>query len=371
MNSKIKVAIIGGGINSAVGKAHISAILLSNLYQITTVFFSRDKEINELSRDKYNLNESIICYELDDVILQKENYNAVIVLTPTDTHFEILIRLITENIHVICEKALVSTLDQANILKENLTKSNSKLYVIYNYLGYTMVKSLKKIIQEGELGQVHSIQVEMPQEGFARKQFDKPISIQSWRLDDGFIPTLSLDLGVHLHILIYYLLNIKPLNVFAIYNNNGNYKQIVSDVNALLTYENSIVCNMWFSKTAIGYLNGLKIRIFGSDASAEWVQIDPDKLIMSYADGSKTIIDKNNNLIQEFNLSEYDRFKPGHPTGFIEALSNYYIDIYSAYNGENINSQIEVFGIDESISGIEFLYLFSKSVIEGKMISFV
>ena len=370
MKSKIKAAILGGGINSAVGEAHVSALLLSNLYEITTVFFSRDSNVNELSRDKYNLTDCYICYNIEDLITQKKNYDVVIVLTPTDSHFEILMLLINQNIHIICEKALVSALGQAYDLKKALTNSTSQLYVIYNYLGYSMIKALKKIVQNGTLGEISNIQIEMPQEGFARKINNKPISIQPWRLEDGYIPTLSLDLGVHLHILIYYLLNIKPISVYAIYNCNGNYKQIVSDVNALVTYENSVVCNIWFSKIALGHLNGLKIRVFGNKASAEWVQVDPDKLYIANCLGEKQIIDKNNNIIQDLNMNHYERFKPGHPTGFVEALSNYYIDVYNSFLGSDVENNSEVFGIKESIEGIELFHLFSDSVLQGKMIKF-
>jgi predicted dehydrogenase len=370
MKSKLKLAIVGGGINSAVGEAHISALLLTNLYQITTVFFSRDFQLNELSRTKYNLTESYICFNIEDLIAQKKNYDFVIVLTPTDTHFEILMPLINENIHIICEKALVSSLGQAYDLKKALSNSTSKLFVIYNYLGYSMIKALKKIVNNGNLGEISNIQIEMPQEGFARVKNNKPISIQPWRLEDDFIPTLSLDLGVHLHILIHYLFDIKPENVFARYNFTGNYKQIVSDVNAIITYENSVVCNMWFSKIALGYLNGLKIRIFGALASAEWIQAEPDKLYIANSLGDKQIIDKNNNIIQDLNINHYERFKPGHPTGFVEALTNYYSDIWKSFKGFESCENKEVFGIEESIEGIELFNLFSESVRQGKMLNF-
>lgn len=370
MKTKIKAAILGGGINSAVGEAHVSALLLTNLYEITTGFFSRDKNVNELSREKYNLTDCYICFKIEDLIAQKKNYDVIIVLTPTDSHYEILLPLIEENIHIICEKALVSSIGQAYNLKNALTNSSSKLFVIYNYLGYSMIKALKKILNNGTLGEISTIQIEMPQEGFSRIKNNKPISIQQWRLEDDFIPTLSLDLGVHLHILIHYLFDIKPKNVFAVYNYAGNYKQIVSDVNAIITYENSVVCNLWYSKIALGYLNGLKIRVFGEKASAEWVQAEPDKLYIANSLGDKQILDKNNNIIQDLNLTQYERFKPGHPTGFVEALSNYYSDIWNAFKGFETSENKEVYGIEESIAGIEFFHLFSESVRKGIMLNF-
>jgi predicted dehydrogenase len=369
MKKKIKVAIIGGGINSAVGKAHISALLLSNLYEITGAIFSRDKKINTESKDFYNLSSINLYKDLTDLITNRSDFQFVIVLTPTHSHFSILSILIKQHINVICEKALVSTLNEGNEISKLLEKSTSKLYVIYNYLGYTMIKYLKGFIQKGELGKINSIQIEMPQEGFIRKNENKPIKIQSWRLEDSSIPTISLDLGVHLHILIRYLTNKKPQQVFAIYRNNGNYDKIIDDVNALIDFEDSMVCNMWFSKVALGYLNGLRIRIFGEKASVEWLQTKPDILHISYFNGTKMIFDKSNVILNDKEIERYSHFKPGHPSGFIEALSSYYIDIFDDFNG--LSTVQKVFGMNESLEGLIMLEAFSQSFSQSKKIQLI
>jgi predicted dehydrogenase len=369
MKKKIKVAIIGGGINSAVGKAHISALLLSNLYEITGAIFSRDEKINTESKDLYNLSSINLYKDLSDLITNRSDFQFVIVLTPTHTHFYILSVLIKQNINIICEKALVTSLEEGNEIDKLLQISTSKLYVIYNYLGYTMIKYLKGIIQKGELGKINSIHIEMPQEGFIRKNENKPIKIQSWRLEDSNIPTISLDLGVHLHILIHYLTNNKPQHVFATYRNNGNFENIIDDVNALIDYEDAMVCNMWYSKVALGYLNGLRIRLFGEKAGAEWLQSNPDILHVSYLNGNKMIVDKSNVILNDNELERYSHFKPGHPSGFIEALSSYYIDIFDDFNG--FSRIKKVFGMDESIEGLNMLEAFSKSFSQSKKIQLV
>ena len=369
MKKKIKVAIIGGGINSAVGKAHISALLLSNLYEITGAIFSRDENINTESKDFYNLTSINLYNDLNNLIINRSDFQFVIVLTPTHTHFSVLSVLICHNINIICEKALVSSLEEGNEISKLLQKSTSKLYVIYNYLGYTMIKYLKGIIQKGDIGKINSIHIEMPQEGFIKKIEDKPVNIQSWRLEDSSIPTISLDLGVHLHILIRYLTNKKPQQVFAIYRNNGNYDKITDDVNALIDFEDSMVCNMWYSKVALGYLNGLRIRLFGDKAGVEWLQTNPDILHISYLNGTKMIVDKSNVILNDKELERYNHFKPGHPSGFIEALSSYYIDIFDDFNG--FSPFQKVFGIDESIEGLIMLDAFSQSFSQSKKIQLI
>ena len=69
-----------------------------------------------------------------------------------------------------------------------------------------MLRELRQMIAEGRLGKLNLVQIEMPQEGFARlnKQGQKP-QPQAWRLRDGKVPTISLDLGAHLHQMVYFL----------------------------------------------------------------------------------------------------------------------------------------------------------------------
>ena len=58
----IKVGVIGGGINSAVGNAHFSAIRLSNNYDIVAAAFSRDKNINYETADKIGITQELFLF---------------------------------------------------------------------------------------------------------------------------------------------------------------------------------------------------------------------------------------------------------------------------------------------------------------------
>ena len=369
-NRKYKVAIIGGGSNSAVGSAHIAAILLTNRFEIVSACFSRNEQENELSKYKYNLTD-IKLYENVKFLAESESgkIDFAIILTPTDTHFEILKDLFENNIDVICEKALVSTIKEAREIKDLINLTGKKLFVIYNYLGYPMIKEIRQWINNEKLGRIKTIQIEMPQEGFLRKIDGDPVIPQNWRLVDLEIPTISLDLGVHLHILINYLTGAKPLEIIGLYNTLGNFKEVIDDVNALVKYSNDINCNMWFSKSALGHLNGLQIRIYGDQGSIFWLQTCPDEFKFSDVNGNKLTIQKSSPNVTIGNDSLYNKFKPGHPGGFVEALSNYYHDITEELSNPRIQSKKEAFGLSESVEGLKMFQALSKSFSQGKWIT--
>jgi predicted dehydrogenase len=360
----LKVGLIGGGVNSAVGNAHLAAIRLSNNFQILAASFSRDEKINNETGEKVGLLHDKIYSDYEKMIDENVDLlDFVIVLTPTDQHVEQVVYALNKNLNVICEKALTSTVSQAFNVKQVLDRSEAQLFVIYNYLGYPMVKELRSIIEKGEIGSIFSMQIEMPQEGFVKTTKGELVKPQSWRLyDNKLIPTLSLDLGVHLHSLILFITKLNPISVFAVSKSKGVFNEIITEINAIVECSKDVTCNMWYSKTSLGHRNGMKIRVYGSKGSVFWEQINPEYITFNGIDGERIILDRNSPRIEIANNNSYNLFKGGHPTGFIEALTNYYNDIHKAFINKRIDfSHQNVFGIEESIEGLKLFEAINKS----------
>ena len=366
-NLPLQIAFLGGAINSAVGYTHYIASSLDNRFKVVAGCFSRDVKLNEDTAQLYNISKSRTYNSLEELVYSEINkIDGLVILTPTDQHIDQVAYCISKGIPVICEKALATSSNEIISLKKTLEENSGFLKVIYNYLGYPMVRELRSLIQSGVLGNIHQVNVEMPQEGFIRKGIDGASPIpQKWRLRDGIIPTISLDLGVHLHMLIKYLTNEKPLEVVSTCISNGNFSEVIDNINCLIKYSNNIVCNMWYSKTSLGQRNGLRIRIFGNKGSAEWLQINPENLFLYDIHGDSKILDRGSAQICIANSRRYTRFKVGHPAGFIEAFANYYYDIADQLSyfqrNKKSNNSIECFGIEESLEGIILFEAISKS----------
>ena len=104
---------------------------------------------------------------------------------------------------------------------------SSFLRSISNYTGYPMVEELKAIVSSGTLGDLCHIHCEMPQETYLRVDSEgKPIKPQDWRLkDDNRVPTVSLDLGIHIFNLIDYITEERPLKVTSTTSNHGHLRE--------------------------------------------------------------------------------------------------------------------------------------------------
>lgn len=333
MTQPLKLGFIGGGLNSAVGYTHYTSSHLDGLFQLEAGCFSRNDSTNQATAARYGVAPSRTYNHWRALVAEEgAQLDAVVVLTPTPTHAEIVNELLAAGLAVICEKALATSAAECASIQRSVEANGGYLAVTYNYSGYPMFRELLSRCQAGELGHLQQIQVEMPQEGFLRRSpgTEQP-SPQAWRCVDYGVPTVSLDLGVHLHHLVDVLSGgLKPLRVTAIQNHFGLVADVVDNVNALVVYEQDLVVNAWYGKTALGRRNGLRIRVYGSEGSGEWLQCEPERLILAGGDGSLQLLDPGSAGLREASQPRYQRFKPGHPSGFIEAFANLYADIAAA-----------------------------------------
>jgi len=356
----LQLGFIGGGLSSTIGRSHVIASELDRRWKLVSGFFSRTEETNFQTANEWNIGLDRLHTNIEEFIeKEKGKVDAVVVLTPPSNHVETLCRLMEEGIAIICEKPMVASLEDGLIVAEHFKKHPVFFAVTYNYSGYPMVRELRDIIKRESLGNIHRIDFEMPQEGFMRKDpiTGKMVTPREWRLKDGSVPTISLDLGIHLHHLAEFLTGKEVLNVMGLYSNNSSYDEVIDDVMMWMEYSDGAKGSFWMSKSAIGNRNGLKLSLYGTKGSATWIQIDPENLHISYQDGRKVTVDRVSN-VSVSNELRYNRYVAGHPAGFLEAFANLYSDIADAfidYSSTGVHNNPYVFGVDHSVSGMKLL----------------
>lgn len=355
-----KLAFIGGSIHSIAGYPHFIASQMDKRFEVVAGVFSSNPDTNKETVQKWKIPRTYKNYH-ELIEKEKNNVDAFVILTHTPLHIDILLELLKADLPIICEKPLVRSIEELEEINKVYDPSKHFIIVTNNYSGYPMVRELQTKIKSGDLGKTLHIRLEMPQESFLRppKSIKYP---QKWRLENNFIPMISLDLGAHLHHLSYFLLQEEPVNVMATYDSFSKYN-IIDDVNMFLEYKSGIKGNMWLSKTSLGNRNGLRIEIYGEKASAIWHQEAPEKLEFSYNTGQKTIIDRGSD-IEMLPNPLYNRMTPGHPAGFIEAFANLYNDIANSLRDFKNNKKYTneyVYGFEHAANGIHLLHSASLS----------
>ena len=328
----LNLGFLGGGLNSAVGYTHFAASHMDGLFKVAAGCFSRDADINLATAEQFGVQDDRAYANVSELLAREaDTLDAICVITPTPLHLESVSAILEAGVPVICEKALTTSAENATQMVALANTKQTPLAVTFNYIGYPMVREAKALIDSGALGALQHLAIEMPQESFVREG----ASPQTWRKLDYDIPCVSLDLGVHVvHMADFLSGGLAHEAVFSAEGRYGDVPGVVDTVYTTLKLEGGVLAVLSWGKAALGYRNGLSFRAFCSKGSLFWDQMSPELLICNKKDGQRHIIDRGQVGLLEANKGRYNRFKAGHPSGFIEAFANIYSDLHDCLCGK-------------------------------------
>ena len=330
-SKKLKLGIIGGGPSSWIGHVHRISARFDDKYEIVAGVFSRNSKQSNLfgktigvAKDRCYSNYLTMAKKES---LRKNKIDVVSIMTPPGSHQIIAEKFIDKNIHVISDKPFAADLKQAKSLFYKIKKNKKIKYALtHNYSAYPMVREAKMLIEKGKIGKVEDINFEYVQDWSEGKTINKKNSKKMfrWKLDKKIVGTSTVlnELGSHACHLASYMSGLKTKKVFADITQISKTVKMDNNAKVLIEYNNGAKGMFWTSCTARGGIYGLRIRIFGSKGSIEWVQNDPTYLKYNPSRGAVRILERG---FHDANFSKkFSRIKFGHPEGYLDAFSNIY-----------------------------------------------
>lgn len=100
---------------------------------------------------------SVYPIESFDALLDRELVDAVVIATPTATHFELADKALNHDLHVFVEKPLAKTSEECHRLIELAGRHEKTLFVGHVFLHSAPVIKLRELIASGELGNINYI----------------------------------------------------------------------------------------------------------------------------------------------------------------------------------------------------------------------
>ena len=330
-SKKLKLGIIGGGPNSWIGHVHRISSRFDDKYEIVAGVFSRNSKQSTSFGKSIGVSEDR-CYSnyltmANKESLRKDKIDVVSIMTPPGSHQIIAENFIDKNIHIISDKPFAADLKQAKSLFNKIKKNKKIKYALtHNYSAYPMVREAKVLIEKGKIGKVEDINFEYVQDWSEGKTINKKNSrkIFRWKLDNKIVgvSTVLNELGSHACHLASYMSGLKTKKVFADITQVSKTVKMDNNAKVLIEFDNGAKGMFWTSCTARGGVYGLRIRIFGSKGSLEWVQNDPTYLKFNPSKGAVRILERG---FHDASFSKkFSRIKFGHPEGYLDAFSNIY-----------------------------------------------
>ena len=328
---KLNLGIVGGGSKSWIGHVHRIAARYDDQYEIVAGVFSRNvKSSTEFGR-KIGVSKER-CYSnykqmANEEAKKKDGINVIAIMTPPSSHQIIAETFIDKNIHVISDKPFAGNLEQAKKLYKKI-KFNKKIkYALtHNYSAYPMVREAKVLVEKGKIGKVEYVNVEYVQDWSEGKNLTSKNAKKNlkWKLDSKIVGASAVlnEIGTHAYHLASYISGLKGKTIFADIKQVSKKIKMDDNAQVMINFTNGAKGMFWTSVMAKGGVYGLKIRIFGSKGSIEWVQNDPGYLKFNPSRGAVKLLERG---FHNAELSKkFSRIKFGHPEGYLDAFANIY-----------------------------------------------
>jgi len=366
MSRKLRMGMVGGGAGSFIGDVHRKAAAIDGMVELVCGAFSSTAEKSIASGIALHLDKSRCYGTFMDMIQQEKELpkdvrmDFVAIVTPNHMHFPVAKMALENGFHVVCDKPVTLTLEEAEVLQNVIAKSGKLFALTHNYTGNSMVKQARAMVAKGELGSIRKIQSQYLQ-GWLSTSLEKTNQKQAaWRVDpnkSGIGGALG-DIGTHTENLIEYITGLKITEIAADLGRFGEGRVLDDDGNMLIRMENGAKGSISISQIALGEENNLGIKVYGTKGSLEWHQENPNELITRWLEEPKKIFTPNGKGLHKEAL-DVSRIPAGHPEGYLEAFAtiykNFAIHITAINNGDTIVKP-DYPNIDDGLRGMKFIY---------------
>lgn len=368
MNRKLRMGMVGGGLDAFIGAVHRLAANMDGLIEVVCGALSINPEIAKASGKALFLPENRTYLTFEEMIEKESKLPAdqrmdfVTIVTPNFAHFAPAVAALDKGFHVVIEKPITFTLDEAKQLKKKVEETGLLLLLTHTYSGYPMVKQARMMVKEGTFGKIRKIWVEYPQ-GWLSKMSEKEGNAQAaWRTDpkrSGKAGCMG-DIGTHAAHLAEYVSGLKITHLCADLNIMVEGRALDDDGNVLLKFDNGAAGCLMASQVAAGEENAIRLRVYGEKGGLEWNQQEPNTLIVKWLDKPAQIYRAGTNgFLNSYGLHN-SRTPGGHPEGYLEAFANLYrnfaLTLSARIDGTKPKEEALDFpGVADGIRGMAFI----------------
>ena len=361
MERKIRMGMVGGGAGAFIGNVHRMAARLDGNIELVCGAFGRDGEKSRATGKSLFI-PADRCYAGYEEMFAKESQlpadkrmDFVSITTPNHLHYPIAMKALQLGFHVVCEKPMTLTVEEAESLAAEVKKTGLLFCLTHNYTAYPMARFARQLVREGKLGDIRRIMVEYPQ-GWLADAVTIDNKQGSWRTDPktSGITCCMGDIGSHSENLAEFVSGLKITELCANLKTFVPGRTLDDDGDVLLKFDNGAIGTLTASQIAVGEENALKLRIYGSRAALEWRQENPESLIVKRNDGAMETFRRN----WAGAASNWSRLPAGHPEGFIEAFASLYNDFAQAVDAFNakLSYTPEYPSVEDGVRGVKIIH---------------
>jgi predicted dehydrogenase len=362
---RLRLGMVGGGPGGFIGAVHRIAARLDDRFELVAAALSSDPERARSAALDLHIAADRAYRSFTEMAAaeraRKDRIDAVAIVTPNHLHYLPAKTFLEAGIHVICDKPLTTTLEDALDLAQIVRRTGLLFAVTHNYTGHPMVRQARQMIADGELGPIRLVHVEYAQDWLATPLEQTGQKQAAWRTDPAQSgPAGSLgDIGTHAYNLASFVTGLSCRELAAELHTFVPGRRLDDNVQIMLRFTQGARGMLWASQVATGNRNNLRLRVYGEKAGLEWRQEDPDYLWFALLGKAPISIYRGGPAATAV-AAHASRVPAGHPEGYLEAFAQLYADM-----AEQISARLEgrppnpasllVPTVDDGVAGVRFI----------------
>ncbi|MCK4344822.1 MAG: Gfo/Idh/MocA family oxidoreductase, partial [Bacteroidales bacterium] len=275
MMRKLRMGMVGGGRGAFIGAVHRMAAGIDGQIELVCGALHVDPDEAVLSgQDLYLKPERIYrtyneMFDKESQLPEDERMDFVSIVTPNHVHFEPAKLALENGFHVVCEKPLSFSLDEALQFQRLVNDTGLVFALTHTYTGYPMIKQAREMFKSGVFGKIRKVVVEYPQ-GWLSTPLEKTGHQQAtWRTDplrSGKSGSVG-DIGTHAENLAETITGLRITELSADVSTFVENRLLDDDANVLLRFNNGAKGVLHCSQICAGEENPINIRIYGEKGS--------------------------------------------------------------------------------------------------------
>jgi len=370
---ELRYGMVGGGNGAFIGDVHRKGAFLGGLAKLTAGCFTRNPEKNLKTAEEWNVEDKSRVYANYIEMAKSESgrndgIDFVSIATPNDTHYDIAKTFLEHGIHVMCDKPLTITEEEALDLKRIVNEKKMCFGVSYSYAGYAMVCQAREMIENGMIGDLVHVTAEYPQDWLLLNLKEGK---EMWRLDpkQSAGSLCIADIGTHLEHLIKTATGLEVESVLAKFDYSPASIPLETNSTVLLKLKKGVSATLWSSIVAIGHDADVRIRIYGTEGSLEWYHGAAGLLKYSKLDKPVQIYSMNRKYNYDSSL-KMSHLPAGHPEGYYEAFGNIYHEFCRNILDRKNKISGEIYRyptVSDGVRGVKFIRACIESNAKGNI----
>ena len=355
---RLRLGMVGGGRGAFIGAVHRIASRIDDRWELVAGALSSDPDRARASAEDLGLALDRAYSDFREMARAEssrpDGIDAVSIVTPNHMHADPAVAFLQAGIHVICDKPLAATPDQAQAIAEAVRSSRARFILTHNYTGYPLIRQAREMIANGDLGEIRLVQAEYAQDWLTETVEAAGTNKQAaWRTDPTQAGAGALgDIGTHAFSLLGFVTGLRPEALLADLQSFGQGRRVDDNAHVLLRLEKGARGMLWASQVAPGNENGLRLRVYGTKAGIEWEQENPNAMTFAPLGEPKRLLTRGGAGLGG-GASQFTRIPPGHPEGYLEGFATLYKDAADLIQGTGDASLLP--DIQSGLDGMWFI----------------